>query len=336
MSSVTTAFADAIIRSADLVLTEDNEVLLDGVVVKRLRAAENGYIPETDFLDLIDWVRTTRKKDAQLVEAYADSIQPDDLGVLGLAIKTAPDLGTSLKVVERYFRLLTDSAVYRLEMVGNQAFFGMEYTGALHPVLQLRSECALAAFARNMCRFVETDLSFDFVAFRHDCRSTPSEYEAVFGCPVMFGAKRDAIALPASALDLPNRLSDMAVCNFLVQHLEEETQKLSLETPLVTELMTLLPERLRHGVPQAAEIASAMGISERTLYRRLADEGLTFRAVLGRAQTDLARNLLTTSDCSIAEVAFLTGFSEQSTFSRAFKRWVGQAPGQFRQEAGAA
>jgi AraC-like DNA-binding protein len=336
MSSVTTAFADAIIRSADLVLTEDNEVLLDGVVVKRLCAAENGYIPETDFLDLIDWVRTTRKKDAHLVEAYADSIQPDDLGVLGLAIKTAPDLGTSLKVVERYFRLLTDSAVYRLERVGNQAFFGMEYTGALHPVLQLRSECALAAFARNMCRFVETDLSFDFVAFRHDCRSEPSEYEAVFGCPVLFGATRDAIALPASALDLPNRLSDMAVCNFLVQHLEEETQKLSLETPLVTELMTLLPERLRHGVPQAAEIASAMGISERTLYRRLADEGLTFRAVLGRAQTDLARNLLTTSNCSIAEVAFLTGFSEQSTFSRAFKRWVGQAPGQFRQEAGAA
>ncbi len=336
MPSVTTAFVNAMVRAADLILTENNEVLLDGAVVKRLRTAENGYIPETDFLELFDWIRTTRKQDAQLVAAYADSIQPDDLGVLGLAIKTAPDLGASLKLIERYFRLLTDSAVYRLEMVDTQAFFGLEYTGAHHPVLQLRSECALAAFARNMCRFVETDLSFDFVAFRHDCRSAPSDYEAVFGCPVQFGAERDAIALPASSLKLPNRLSDTAVCNFLVQHLQEETQKLSLETPLVRELLTLLPERLRHGVPQATEIASAMGISERTLYRRLADEGLTFRAVLGRAQTNLARNLLTTSDCSIAEVAFLTGFSEQSTFSRAFKRWVGQAPGQFRQEAGAA
>ena len=67
------------------------------------------------------------------------------------------------------------------------------------------------------------------------------------------------------------------------------------------------------------------------LYRRLADENLSYRDVLQDAQLSLARDLLTDSDCSIAEVAFLTGFSEQSTFSRAFKRWVGEAPAQFRQ-----
>lgn len=335
MSSVTTAFVRAMVRAAGLVLTENNEILSDGAVVKRLNAADNGYVPETDYLDLIDWIRTTRKNDSHLVAAYADSIQPDDLGVLGLAIKTAPDLGASLKLVERYFRLVTDSVVYRLDTSGTRAFLRVEYTDALHPVRQLRNECALVAFARNMCRFVETDLGFELVTFRHDCRSALSDYEAIFRCPVQFGAKRDAIVLPAVALQLPNRLGDKAVCDFLVQHLEEETQKLPSETPLVMDLMTRLTERLRHGVPQATEIASAMGMSERTLYRRLPDEGLTFRAVLGRAQTALARELLATSNCSIAEVAFLTGFSEQSAFSRAFKRWVGQAPGQYRQEVGA-
>jgi AraC-like DNA-binding protein len=85
-------------------------------------------------------------------------------------------------------------------------------------------------------------------------------------------------------------------------------------------------------VPQAAEIARDMAMSERTLYRRLAEEGLTFRDVLTEAQSSLAQELLRDSDSSIAEIAFLTGFSEQSTFSRAFKRWVGLAPAQFRQQ----
>jgi len=93
-----------------------------------------------------------------------------------------------------------------------------------------------------------------------------------------------------------------------------------------------LTPTLSNGRPQAAVIARDMGLSERTLYRRLAEEGLTFRDVVGRAQLALAQEMLRTSDVSIAEVAFLTGFSEQSTFSRAFKRWVGQAPAQFRQQ----
>lgn len=73
-----------------------------------------------------------------------------------------------------------------------------------------------------------------------------------------------------------------------------------------------------------------MGMSERTLYRRLAAEGRSYRDVLTEAQMTLAQSLLQGGDCSIAEIAFLTGFSEQSTFSRAFKRHVGQAPAQFR------
>jgi AraC-like DNA-binding protein len=74
-------------------------------------------------------------------------------------------------------------------------------------------------------------------------------------------------------------------------------------------------------------------MSERTLYRRLSDDGLTFRDVVREAQERLACELLTASDCSIAEIAFLTGFAEQSTFTRAFKRWAGQAPARYRQGA---
>jgi len=336
MPSVTAAFAHALARAAGLTTSKDGVTLSDGTIIQRLHPDSNGRIPDKEYFALIEWIQATQEDEVKLVAKYAESIRPDDLGVLGLAIKTAPTLRASLKLVERYFLLMTDNVVYRLEENSDQALLTIAQPDPVLPVVQLRNECALAAFARNMRCFVETELNFDFVSFRHACRSNPHSYDAFFGCAVMFDAESDAIALPIAALDLPNKLGDEGVCDFLIQHLEGETSKLNADTPLVKTLMTYLSKRLRDGVPQAVSVANEMGMSERTLYRRLADEGLTFRDVLQRAQTTLAQKLLSASDCSIAEVAFLTGFSEQSTFSRAFKRWVGQAPGQYRQEAKAA
>jgi AraC-like DNA-binding protein len=109
--------------------------------------------------------------------------------------------------------------------------------------------------------------------------------------------------------------------------------RLGSEASFKDALRRRLSRAFSNGLPQASSIARAMGMSERTFYRRLAEEGLTYRDVLREAQTSLAQELLSESDCTIAEIAFLTGFSEQSTFTRAFKRWVGQPPAQFREQA---
>ena len=74
-------------------------------------------------------------------------------------------------------------------------------------------------------------------------------------------------------------------------------------------------------------------MSERTLYRRLAESRLTYQGVLEKTQKSLAENLLSEGGFSIAEVAFLTGFSEQSSFTRAFKRWAGLSPGAYRKQS---
>ena len=133
-------------------------------------------------------------------------------------------------------------------------------------------------------------------------------------------------------LDLANLLSDKAVSEYLTGHLEVEIESINQSPSFSDTLLQSLPPMLSNGLPQAAEIAREMGMSERTLYRRLAEEGLTFRDVLAKAQSSLAQGLLRDDTVSIAEIAFLTGFSEQSTFTRAFKRWVGKAPAQFRQQ----
>lgn len=332
MPSVTKAFARAMAHAAGMTLRDDGTLISGEVVVRCLPQPTQGRLAETDYFDLIDWIRSQHDDEVALVEAYAKVIRADDLGVLGLAMKTAPTLRASLERVERYWRVVTDTAVYRLEESSDPALFVFEARTGHHPVLDFRNEGALAGLTHNMRQFVEGELVLEHVSFRHACRSDPDRYAVHFGCPVRFDADRNAIALSPAMLDLPNRLGDTAVSDFLTAHLETEIGSLRDDPSVRAALLRRLTPALSNGVPQAADIARDMGMSERTLYRRLAEEGLTFRDILTEAQSSLAQELLRDSTSSIAEIAFLTGFSEQSTFSRAFKRWVGQAPAQFRQQ----
>ena len=331
MASVTSAFATALARAAGLAVRPDGCVSAHDDVVYRLPAPLDQSIPDASYFDLIEWISTRCDDATGLVFRYASEIETDDIGALGLAAKSAPVLGDTLRRLERYFRLVTDTAAYRLVETGDQALFIFEGFTEERRALPLRNECALAAVARNIKAFGGPALSFDLVSFKHSCRDDPARFAAFFECDVRFDADMNAIVLHRDMLCLPNRLGDRGISDFLTQHLDTEIARLSDRSPLKEEVLRHISNSLSTGVPLATDIARQMGMSERTLYRRLSDENLSFRNVVQDAQSALARELLSETSCSISEIAFLTGFSEQSAFSRAFKRWVGEAPARFRQ-----
>jgi AraC-like DNA-binding protein len=230
----------------------------------------------------------------------------------------------------RYFRLLTDTVAYQLDERATPYRFRLLQPAGLHPALNLRNECALAGFCRVFRQFVGPELQFEFVSFRHSAPGEVERYEDYFNCPVRFQADENAIALVPPMLDLPTRLGDPAVSRFLTDHLDTELGALSTEATIERVLAEHLSEALSDGIPKAGSVARAVGMSERTLYRRLSEAGLSYQDVLENTQKSLAENLLSEDRFSIAEVAFLTGFAEQSSFNRAFKRWAGQTPGAFR------
>ena len=92
----------------------------------------------------------------------------------------------------------------------------------------------------------------------------------------------------------------------------------------------LLAAQIREGEPEQAQLARSLGMSERTLQRRLRDEGLAFAALVDKVRTELAELYLSDPKLAVFEVAFLLGYSEPSAFNRAFRRWTGQSPSQFR------
>lgn len=89
---------------------------------------------------------------------------------------------------------------------------------------------------------------------------------------------------------------------------------------------------LSEGLPKMDEIARRLGMSVRSLHRRLAKDGMTFQNLTETTRRELAEGLLRDERSSLSEIAFLTGFSEQSSFNRAFKRWVGHTPATYRKE----
>jgi AraC-like DNA-binding protein len=333
MGTVTPTFARALASAAGLRLTDDGE-LRDGNTVVRRVPLSNGRLSHEAYFGLVDWVQQHHPDRTGLPFAYARAVNIDNLGALGLAMKTAPTLRDSLTRAERYFRLLTDTVAYTLDETQQPSLFTLHQRSDPHPALDLRNECALCGFGYIFRKIVGPELRYDHVAFRHGGTGEVDRYESFFDCAVHFEAERNAIALDARMLDLPTRLGDPAVSRFLTEHLEAELGSLpDEETSFERMLAEHLSKALSNGIPSASAAARAVGMSERTLYRRLADAGLTYQSVLERTQKSLAENLLSEGAFSIAEVAFLTGFSEQSSFTRAFKRWAGLSPGAYRKQA---
>ena len=333
MATVTATFAQILAAAAGYTLSDGGIVYAEDRVVHRVRVGGGNRMTDADYFSLVDWITSAHPDRAALVLAYADRLHMDDLGALGLAIRTAPTLRESLIRAEGYFRLITDTVRYRLDESGALAAFRIESRTAPHAVLDFRNECALAAFARNLVRLGGDGLVLEEVSFSHASKADPDQYAAGLGCAVRFAAEQDAIIMRSDMLDLPNRLGDPSVAAFMTAHLDGQIEAMAEEESLADTLLQRLSTSLSNGAPSAAEVARDLGMSERTFYRRLSEDGHTYQGLLQKAQQSLARDLLARSTCSIAEIAFLTGFAEQSTFSRAFKRWCGKPPASFRRQA---
>ncbi len=165
---------------------------------------------------------------------------------------------------------------------------------------------------------------------QHPMPRTKVHHENFLGCPVTFDAPQDALLFTPDSLEHPNQLGDEGISQYLVSHLDADLLDVKDEGPLVTQVKDVIAQSLSEGAPKMADIARQMGLSVRSFHRRLSDHGVSFQSLTEETRRELAEGLLRDDAYSPAEVAFLTGFSEQSSFTRAFKRWVGLTPATYR------
>ncbi|MEM6634687.1 MAG: AraC family transcriptional regulator [Pseudomonadota bacterium] len=258
------------------------------------------------------------------------SMRCDEYGALGLAWKAAPSLLGSFTRVERYSRLWTSVVEYEIRMTADGMLFILHRSGARRLGLRLSNEATLAS-AVAISREVSTaPFSPLEVHLKHGPPAKTAAHQSYFGCPVHFGSDLDALLIAPDALAQPNRLGDEGITRFLLGHLDQELARVSPVVPLGEGIKDIIARSLSEGVPKMEYVAHRLGMSVRSVHRRLAEHGLSFQTLTEETRRELAENLLRDQRYSLAEVAFLTGFSEQSAFTRAFKRWVGDTPAAYR------
>lgn len=329
MSQITSLYVHKILSQVSTgVETAD---LLEGIGIMPGAAVDpKQMVSSTKFYDFFASLAARDPDGLSLPLRIGATMRSDEYGAFGLAWKTAPSLRGSYTRSQRYGHVLGSAETYTLEQSNDGWFFSLDKAGDGRLGMLLSNEASMSAV--DVISREVTSASFQPLAvyFKHAARGDTAVYEAHFGCPVVFDSPRDALLISEDTLDAPNRLGDETVAGFFDRHLEQELASIANDGGLEQRVRRAVAGVLSEGVPTLSSIASQLGIGTRTLQRRLSESGHSFQSVVDMARRDLARRLLRETDYSLGEIAFLTGFSEQSAFTRAFKRWAGQTPRSYR------
>lgn len=328
MGYVTSLFARKMIAAAGEAI--DGAALLRGAGIDPDGAWDpKVMIPAVTYYDMLE--RLAAQIDAtDLPIRTGASMQLDEYGALGLAFKAATTLGAAYARVERYARLWTTVVEYELRPDPRGTLFVLHRPGERRLGMRLSNEATLASavsIARQVSPAPVKPLEFQI---RHPAPDSVAAHEEWFGCPVRFGMDLDAILFSRETLAQPNTLGDVGISRYLVSHLDKELAEIADEAPLVAETKDAIAQALSEGAPKMADIARGLGLSARSFHRRLSEHGMNFQTLTEETRRELAEGLLRDEGHSLVEIAFLTGFAEQSSFTRAFKRWVGMTPATYR------
>ncbi|NHK29494.1 AraC family transcriptional regulator [Parvularcula flava] len=289
-------------------------------------------IDSSDYFALLEALAAREAPDVGFHMRTSASMRCEEYGAVGLAWKSAPTLRHSFSRMDRYSRQYNKIAAFLQEEDGE--LIRWTHVAATPPRLgsRLSTEAALGTFI-SLCREATSpDFAPEGVEFRHQPIGTTGAVEAYFGCPVRYGAERDALVFTASQFDAPNTIGDESIWRFFSSHLQEIFPDRQDTDFVDRQVVVEIANVLSNGVPTLQQIADRLNIGSRTLQRRLSERGLTFQDLIDEARRRLTRKLLANTRYSLAEIAYLAGFSDQSAFTRAFKRCFGQTPRAYREE----
>ena len=270
--------------------------------------------------------------DRQLGLHVAQQVEPGVMDLIEYLARCSQTLGESLARTSAYFRLLHDRVEFQVEIAGEQAILRNQVPAGL-ATTPAYAENALASAIVMARRMTRQPIPVDAVYFQHAAPPRSAEYAALFRGPVSFGAPVDAVLIPRSALDLELLQADSALASILERHVKLLLGSSPNPPTLQGRVARLLGSELAGGRPGASHVARKLAMSPRTLRRMLHEEGCSFRDVLSDVRRELAFRYLRDPEVPIGEIAFLVGFSDANAFHRAYKRWKGRTPGEFRRDA---
>lgn len=241
-------------------------------------------------------------------------------------------VGKAIEKLICYHDISTNIMTLRLEHQGNDPALIWEPTVALPAGFDSILTEAVVASCCLMLRDITMDkIRFSQVCFAHAALEDADAYRRVFKCQAVFNSNRNKVLIPKAEMGCAIELSDPHLLDVLEQYAGNMMSRNSEGQRLSNQVADLVSERILSGGDYHVELlARRLAMSTRTLQERLRGEGLTYRRIVEAVRKRIAEKSLADPNVNLSDIAFLLGFSEQSAFNHAFRKWTGSTPGQYK------
>jgi AraC-like DNA-binding protein len=307
--------------------------LLKAAGITALPADPLARIPLDAVVNL--WRAATRlSADPAFGLRMGHAIEPTSFSVVAYTLVSSNTLREAIGHLQRFQRLVSDGA--RLQLLEQNELAWLVY----HPVeaslhfSPYQVEAVLACALRLGQWITGPEFAPSRVCFAHAAISDRQAYREVLGCEPEFECGFSGIALPHALLDTLLPARNPEICRLHETLARRQLASLESSAGFQPRVAAVLEQVLAQGMAHKEPVAALMGLSARTLQQRLAAEGSSFVEVLDQVRRALALKYLADPMLSLGQIATLLNFSDASAFYRAFKRWTGHVPGEYRKSSG--
>jgi AraC-like DNA-binding protein len=255
--------------------------------------------------------------------------EPGAFGVLDHLARSARTLREAIDVLCRYERIHQNGMETSLRMEAGSAIIDHRMLHS-YPVPRQLSENTIANLLVIGRTLTGIDLTPSEVRLAHPAPPDVTEHSRFFRCPIRWRAPSDALVLPAEMLDTPLLMANDGLALVLDRYALELLDRLSVDGSFGDKVREGICAELPRGDASLEVVAAKLGMSARTLQRRLSEEGTTHQTLLEELRRSLSEQYLERPDLCTEDVGLMLGFSDGRAFRRAFKRWTGATPSEFR------
>jgi AraC-like DNA-binding protein len=289
-------------------------------------------------------IRLEVRTEIKLLELAAEEVQDEwlgfhlarsfdlrEIGLVYYVMASSEQLADALRNAERYSQINNEGVRLHFRIQGGSAVIALDYVNVDRNADKHQIEFWLVTLVR-ICRQVTNGrLSPSRLKTRHFRNGMPAEFRAFFGVDIEFGASADEIWFPRPIALLSVVGRDEYLNELLRRYAEEALARKPRERLTVrSKAEDVLSKLLPHGRATASEVARRLGMSARTLSRKLVEEGASFAEILDQLRAALAKRYLHDETLPVSEIAWLLGYREVSSLTHAFNRWTGMTPKRFR------
>lgn len=261
----------------------------------------------------------------------ARMIKPAYFNLVGYAMMSSPTLLEAFKRIVRFQRIMGESADLALQLEPDEVRLVLAFHGDQIPVPSQVYEAVMAYLVAFFAWMTGSPLQPRQVCFAMPAPGDVTPYQSCFGQQLVFAASEYALVFSREQAELRLSRGNDRLAQ-LHDQLASEYLDRFVQSRITHQARQALCRLLPRGEPKRSALADAMHMSTRTLQRRLQDEGTSYQQLLDETRREMALQYLSRPGLTLLEIAYLLGFADPSNFFRAFRRWYGLPPGQYREQ----